>query len=163
MRLQRFTDYLLRHRYKAVAFTFVCTFIPIIGILGILIAALVTLVKGIAEGAIFTVAATLPYLCSFYFAGGSDASAPLAAYAAVGVAVLSNIMTWVFASMLYKKATWSTICQVAALFGVLVISVIHLVYPDVAGWWGQQLQSYYEQAQTVDECFERRNGCKACF
>ena len=30
--------------------------------------------------------------------------------------------------------------QIAALVGVLVISVIHLAYPQVADWWGVQLQ-----------------------
>lgn len=153
-RLQRFTNYLLRHRWQALALTFVSTFIPIVGILGILIAALMTLVRGIAEGALFTLAATLPYFFSFLLNGG-DAPVPLVAWAAVGVAVLSNMLTWVFGSMLYKRATWGLIFQVAALMGVLVISVIHLIYPQVADWWGQQLQSYYEQAATVTNMLKK--------
>ena len=30
-----------------------------------------------------------------------------------------------------------------------MISVIHLIYPEVADWWGVELQSYYQQAATL--------------
>lgn len=149
MWLARLTEYLFKHRAQAIALTFVSTFIPVIGIVGILIAALVTLRKGVAEGAIFTLAATLPYAISFYVTGGHGAVVPLVVWAAVGVAVFSNILTWVFAVMLLRNTSWSVILQIAALVGVLVISVVHLVYPDVASWWGVQLQAYYEQASAM--------------
>jgi hypothetical protein len=145
MWLQRYTNYLLQHRLVALVFTFLVTFIPVVGVLGILIAAMVTLVKGIVEGAIFTLAASLPFVISFYFSSGQEATVPLFVWAAVGVAVASNVLTWVFAGMLYRHASWSLILQVAALLGVLVISVVHLIYPDVVDWWGGQLESYYHQ------------------
>ena len=71
MSLHRLTAYLLKHRWQALALTFVCTFIPVLGTLSILLAALVTLRKGVIEGAAFTLAAVLPYcisayICSFY-------------------------------------------------------------------------------------------------
>jgi len=148
-RLERFTTYLLRHRWVTLVLVFVASFVPVIGIIGTLAAALVTLVKGISEGAALMAAATLPYILSFFIVGNHDVTLPLAAWAAVGVAVLSNTLTWVFAAMLNRKASWSTVLQVAALVGVLVISIIHLAYPDVTDWWGVQLQTYYEQAQAV--------------
>jgi hypothetical protein len=149
MWLLKLTEYLFKHRAQAIALTFLVTFIPVIGIIGILIAALVTLRKGVAEGAIFTFAATLPYAISFYVTGGHGAVVPLVVWAAVGVAVFSNLLTWVFAIMLLRGTTWSVILQLSALIGVLVISVIHLAYPDVASWWGVQLQAYYEQASSM--------------
>jgi hypothetical protein len=149
MWLQRFTDYILRHRWKAVLLTFVVTFVPVIGIVGILIAALITLVKGAVEGAIYTVAATLPFIISFGISGTNGSATPLVVWAAVGVAVLSNILTWVFAVMLRRQTSWSVILQIAALLGVLVVSVVHLAYPGVTDWWGSQLQSYYNQAAAM--------------
>jgi hypothetical protein len=146
MWLQRFTHYILRHRWQAVALTFISTFIPVVGIVGVLIAALITLIKGVAEGAIFIIAATLPFIITFAITGTGEQAPPLVAWAAVGVAVLSNILTWVFAVMLRRKTGFGLILQIAALLGVLVISVIHLTYPDVADWWGTELQSYYTQA-----------------
>lgn len=126
--------------------TFLITFVPVIGIASILIAALVTLVKGIAEGALFTVAASVPFLLSFYLSESHASTAPLVVWAAVGVAIVSNILTWVFAVMLKRQATWSSILQVAALVGVLVVSLVHLANPSVSDWWGTQLQAFYNQA-----------------
>lgn len=149
MWLQRYTNYLLQHRWQTIALAFAITFVPIVGIIGILIAALFTLCRGIVEGAILTIAATLPYVISFFLTGKQDATFPLVVWAAVGVAVLSNVLTWVFAVMLRRQASWSLILQISALLGVLVVSVIHLAYPQVTDWWGKELQSYYTQAQAM--------------
>lgn len=149
MRLQRLTNYLLSHRIIAMAATFIVTFIPVLGVFGILFATLVTLRKGLVEGAMFTIAATLPYFLSYYVTGyvtGGHEEIPMFAWVAIGVAVTSNVLTWIFAVMLTKRVTWSAALQMAALFGVLVISVIHLAYPTVQDWWGVQLNSYYMQA-----------------
>jgi hypothetical protein len=148
MWLHTFTSYILRHRWQTLALTFAITFIPIFGIIGILIATLMTLVKGVVEGALFTLAATLPYVISFLITGDKG-SVSLVLWAAMGVAVLSNVLTWVFAVMLKRQATWSVILQTAALLGVLIISVIHLAYPEIADWWGEQLHAYYNQASKI--------------
>jgi hypothetical protein len=144
MWLQRTTDYLLKNTWTTVGLVFLATFVPLVGIAGIIVAAFITLRKSIAEGAIVTLAATLPYVASFFFSH-SDQSMPLVLWAAVGVAVLSNVMTFIFAVMLRRGVDWSNILQIAASAGVLVISVVHLVYPDVTTWWGMQLQQYYTQ------------------
>ena len=150
MWLQRFTNYVLAHRWQTVILSFVITFVPIIGIVGILIAALVTLSKSVVEGAVLTIAATLPYVISFYLAGSYNEATPaIVVWAAVSVAVLSNVLTWVSAVMLRRQTSWSLILQVGALLGVLVVSVIHLADPAIADWWGGQLQAYYSQVQAV--------------
>lgn len=149
-KLARFTNYMIRHPWRALIMTFVVTFIPIAGIVGILIAAFMTLCKGVKEGAVYTLAATLPYLISFFLTNGSGLDViPLAVWAAIGVAVLSNLLTWVFAVMLRQQTSWSTILQIAALMGVLTVSIIHLMYPGIADWWGVQLQTYYMEAAKV--------------
>lgn len=160
MWLYRFTNELLRRRWQAVLLTFVITFIPVIGIVGILIAGLMTLIKGAVEGAVFTLAATLPYLVSFFISGKQDAGLPLVVLAAVGVAMLSNLLTWVFAIMLRQKTSWSSLLQIVALLGVLVISVIHLAYPGVTDWWGQQLQSYYAHTQLLQGTLSSSNTAR---
>ncbi len=149
MWLHRFTNYILRHRWQTVALVFVSTFVPVLGIIGILIAALVTLTKGIVEGAILTLAATLPYIISIFYTHSHPEPIVLVAWAAVGVAVLSNVLTWVFAVMLRRHTSWSAILQIAALLGVLVVSVVHLAYPQIADWWAKELQAYYNQAREM--------------
>ncbi|TAK76923.1 MAG: hypothetical protein EPO11_03425 [Gammaproteobacteria bacterium] len=154
MRLQRITNYLLTHRWQTVVLTFAITFIPVIGTLGILIAALVTLRKSILEGAMLAIAATLPYAMVFFLPGRLEPSAALVTWATMGVAIASNFFTWVTAVMLRKQATFSTIFQVSALVGVLIVSVIHLINPNVADWWGQALQAYYQEVQTATGVFK---------
>jgi hypothetical protein len=147
MRLQRITQYLLQHRWQAMVLTFLITYIPVLGMSSILIAGLMTLCVGIAEGALFTLVATLPY--ALVFITGMQETVPLVVWATVVLTILGNVLTWVFAVLLRKHWSWSQIVQVAALFGVLVISVIHLVYPNIAEWWGTQLQLFYNQSSAV--------------
>ncbi len=151
MRLKRYTEYLLSHFWVALALTFVSTFIPVINVFGILYAALVTLRKGWVAGVIFTAAATIPYAIGFGLNNYHEVTVtmPLAMWAAAGVAILSNVLTWLFAGMLRRQPKWGGILQLAALAGVLVVSVVHLAYPDVANWWGMQLQAFYNHAQST--------------
>lgn len=147
MRLKRFTNYLLQHRWQAIILTFLITYIPVIGMGSILIAGLVTLCVGVLEGALFTVAATLPY--ALVFLTGMQESVPIVIWMTVILTVLGNFLTWSFAVLLRRHYTWSMILQIAALLGVLIISVIHLAFPNVADWWGSQLQTFYNQSVAV--------------
>lgn len=150
MWLKRFTQYLFRHPGHALALTFVSPFIPIFGVIGILITALFTLVKGVGQGAVFLLAATLPYVITFLIKSqGMSVAAPIFVWGGIGVAIISNILTWVFAVMVYRKTSWSKIFQIAALVGVLVVSVVHLAYPNIVDWWATTLQSYYNQASAL--------------
>lgn len=176
MWLGRFTNYILQHRWQAIALTFISTLIstylgklmpnlPVLiglfgvllavflGVFGILIAALVTLVRGIVEGAIFALAATLPYFISVFIPANYGVATPaIMLWVGLGVAVLSNVLTWVFAVMLRRQTSFSVIIQIAALLGVLVISLIHLIYPGIVDWWGSQLQglqAFYTKAAAV--------------
>src|SRR3990167_108333 len=151
MWLNRFTNYLLSHRYQTMALVFLSTFVPIVGVVGILIAALVTLRKDVLQGAILTLLAALPYVICFYVTRKHETAVPIVVWAAVGVAVTSNVLTWVFALMWRRGTRWAGIIQIAALLGVLVVSVVHLIYPEVTDWWSNELQSYYTQAANVAE------------
>ncbi len=150
MWLQRPTYYLLKNRWQALALTLLISCIPFAGLLGILLAAFMTLVKGAFEGALFTIAATLGYLASFYLFNQHDSSA-LITWTAVSIGVLSNVLTWAFAVMLFRKTNWSALLQIAALLGVLAVSVIHLVYPDVANWWATQLEQIQQMAGALPQ------------
>ncbi len=149
MKLKQFTHYLLQHRLLAVLLTFGITFIPVLGMVGILYAALVTLRKGVVEGAVMTIAATLPWIFSFMMASHDPSAPPLLLWTGVIVAVVSNILTWVFAVLLYRQMTWSAILQVAALVGVLAVSIVHLAYPNIADWWSVQLSGLFTQADSM--------------
>jgi hypothetical protein len=144
MWLQKLSDYLLKHRWQAMVLTFLITYIPVLGMGSIVIAALATLCLGVVDGALFTLAASLPYLLIFLL--GSPASIPSIMLVTVILTIAGNVLTWAFAVLLRRGWKWSALLQMAALFGVLVVSVLHLAFPDVADWWGSQLTAYYNQA-----------------
>src|SRR5579862_3790891 len=152
------TNYLLNHRIIALVLTLIISFIPVIGVLGIVFAALVTLKKGIVEGALFTLVATVPYGFVRYMMPANDAMTPFFIWLAIGIGVTSNVLTWAFTTMMRRKADWSTILQVAALLGVLVVSVVHLAYPDVTDWWFNQLQSLNAKAHVVTESLSKADA-----
>lgn len=152
MLLHRLTDYLLTHRFKTIALTFLLAFIPVIGLMAIVIAALVTLRKGIVEGGILMLAATLPLVLSLGLSSNLM-TLPILVWVAIGVSVLSNILTWIFAIMLRRGVSWGSLIQMTALAGVLVISVIHLIYPDVADWWAPRINVLLDNMTTVWKTF----------
>ena len=105
---------------------------------GMIFAALVTLVKGPREGAIYTFAATIPYAIF----GMLSTSSQDFWYVLIGgtVAICAgNILTWFCAAMLYRKSTWSQVILLQALLGVFAVSVAHLIYPDIVTWWSQRI------------------------
>lgn len=151
MRLIRFTNYLLEYRAQSlmlmVLLAFASAFDPtgifgsMLATAGIVIAAFITLVRGTREGIYFTIAATLPYAVVLLMLFKTHTAIPLFFWLVIGVAVLSNVLTTVFAVMLKRQMRFGAIAQVAVLLGVLAISVIHIVYPDVTSWWATQLQT----------------------
>jgi hypothetical protein len=148
MLLRRFTNYLLMHRGQALVLTVLSAvlslILPLFGLIAISIALLLTLLKGAKEGAVFTFAASFPYLFGFF--AGHQVSVPLVVWAGAGAALLTNVLSYIFALMLARRINFSQLIQIVALMGVLIVSVVHLVYPDVADWWAEGLQAYYSQA-----------------
>lgn len=146
--MQRFkqaTQGLLQHSVVALLLTLGISFLPIVNTLGIVYAGLVTLYKGVFDGAVITIAATVPII--FLLLQTSDPTiSPHMLWVAIALPVLMNVLTWAFASMLYRQMNWSSLLQVAALSAVLAISVLHLIYPNIATWWGEQLTTAYQHA-----------------
>lgn len=157
MFLRRFTDFVLQSRVQAMATAFVIAFMPIIGSIGILIAALVTLRKGIIEGALVTLAATLPYLIS-YFTWAPGADQAQTELMMLSMIVISNLLTWVLAIVLLRVSNWSFTLELAALIGILAITMIHLFYPDIQNWWGKQLTTYFANLANVVDKASSQSG-----
>ena len=142
--LRRFTDYILQGRPQAMGVAFVCAFVPIIGSISILIAAFITLRKGIFEGALVTCAATIPYLLGYI--GETSASHASLAVVALTIVVASNLLTWFFALLLGKYGNWNVVLEVAALLGICFVVIVHISYPEIQNWWAAQITSYFNKS-----------------
>lgn len=59
------------------------------------------------------------------------------------------MLTWFFAIVLRKFNNWSFTLELAALLGVLVVGIIHIIYPDIQHWWSVQLNAYFAKTTEV--------------
>src|SRR5579872_1336727 len=152
MLLRRFTDFVLRSRLHAMGVAFALSLVPLFGAsIGILIAAFVTLRKGALEGTFVLCAAIAPYLLSYALSSAS--TEPQAMMIATMTIIAINILTWVLALVLRRYGNWSLVIEVSILSGIVLISVIHLVFPEIQDWWGKQLTTYLNKTASIFEQF----------
>lgn len=149
MWLKRFTNFLIQSPKQSLLVTALLSFVPVVGTLSILIASFVTLCQGAVRGALFTLAATLPYLASFtFFAYYRGTSGEQIWFGMVAV-IFCNVLTYVFSLMLKRHVGFSAVFQIAALLGVFIVSIVHLFNPAIANWWGNVLHAYYGQTSLL--------------
>src|SRR5262249_43599497 len=133
MLLRRFTDFVLQGRVQAMALAFVCAFIPLIGSIGILMAALITLRKSVFEGALVTLAATVPYLLG-YLSYSADDRTTVTLLVIIAMCA-SNILTWLAAILLRRYGNWSLLLEITGFVGVVAVIAVHLFVPESQQWW----------------------------
>ncbi|MDR3491715.1 MAG: hypothetical protein P4M12_06680 [Gammaproteobacteria bacterium] len=143
MLLKRISDYVLRSRLDAMLAAFICAFIPLIGGLSIVIAAFVTLRKGIYEGTLVVIAATLPILIGYWAYPGSEQEVGLSVTQVLFLMLATNGLTWMFAVWLRQYSSWSLLLQGVALLGVITVGMVHYLSPDIQAFWDKQLTSYF--------------------
>lgn len=140
MFLRRFTDFVLQGRVQAMAVAFLFAYIPFLGVVSILIAALVTLRIGILDGLLVTLAATFPYFL-MYAVHPAPSEIVL-----IAILVACNVLTWSFAILLKRYSNWSLVFDLALVLGVIAVGLVHLIYPNVQTWWGAHLTTYLNQS-----------------
>ncbi len=144
--LRRFTDFILQSRLQAMGVAFVCSYIPYLGSIGILIAGLVTLRKGAIEGLWVVVATMLPFIFKYYSA---DVIQNDMALVGLLLSITSNILVWLFAVILRRSNNWNSILEYALLLGVAVVGLLHVLYPDISTWWATQLSNYINKTASM--------------
>src|SRR6185312_14018774 len=145
MLLRRFTDFVLRGRYHAMGTAFALSLIPLGASISILIAALVTLRKGAFEGTWVLAATLAPYLLGYAL---SSEQSQIVLIATVSVVVI-NILTWLLAVILRHYPHWGFVIEAAVFVGIVLICIIHLVFPEVQDWWMTQLTAYLNKTTAM--------------
>lgn len=135
--MRALADYIMRGRLQAMLVALACSSIPLLGWLGLVVMALVTLRKGAQEGFYILCVTLLP---SFGLMWAGQISHALWYYV-----LLSNCLVWVAATLLYHTHEWSMVLQLTAGLCVLLVLGIHLVYPDVTAIWLQLLSKAVAQ------------------
>lgn len=147
MLLRRFTDFILQGRLQAMAVVFIAAFLPVVGSISIIIVALVTLRKGIIDGALVLLAATFPYLLGYATYPASGRTDLVMGVMALGV--ISNLLTWLFALMLRRFSNWGFTLELAGLLGVIGVVVLHLIFPGIEKWWLTELTTYFSKTASM--------------
>ena len=146
--LRQATNFIMQSRSRAFGVAFVCAFIPLLGSISVLIAGLVTLRKGMWEGALILFAATAPFLIKYYLTPLPADEAGFA-WVAIAALVVGNVLVWIYALLLRQYNNWSLILELSALFSIVIIGAIHWLYPDIQAWWGTQLNAYFTKMKTA--------------
>jgi hypothetical protein len=161
MLLRRITDFLLQGRTQAIGAALVCalpsivmgkesigiaSLIGLLSTVSVVITAFITLRKGVFEGFLVLLAATLPVLI------GDIESMPrfsITDFDLMLMMIVSNILTWLFAVILERYACWSIVLEATTLVCILVVSAIYVACPDVNNWWEMRLTSYVANSMQI--------------
>lgn len=153
MLLRRFTDFVLRSRLHAMGAAFALSLVPLFGAsIGILVAAFVTLRKGALDGTFVLCATIVPYLLNYMLS--SESMQSQAVMIATVTIIAINILTWLLALILRRYSNWSLVIEVSMLTGIVLICLIHLVFPEIQIWWTKQLTAYFNKTASMLEQFK---------
>ncbi|HSW69225.1 MAG TPA: hypothetical protein VLI69_03565 [Gammaproteobacteria bacterium] len=148
MLLRRFTDFVLRGRLQAIGAAFVLSLVPLFGAsMGVLVAAFVTLRRGALEGTLVLCAVIAPYLLSY--AISPKAAQPQLMMVATVTIIAINVLTGLLAVILRRYSNWNLVIEASILAGVVLVCIIHLVFPEVQNWWGAELTAYLKKTAAM--------------
>jgi hypothetical protein len=159
--LARFTQTLLKNRFFAIGAVFLCALpslvvnpdhqvlsaiTSLITTMSIVIAAFITLEKGLFDGFLATIAATLPGLASFFvFPLSGDAYFGLSVIQLSGLIILSNVL-------IKAAGNWSKLLQFTTCLSLLVLLGVYAFYPHVDKFWADKLsQNLNSSFKLMDE------------
>lgn len=125
-------------RRQAVLVALLCSIIPFMGWLGVVIMALVTLRKGAFEGFIVLLATTIPSIVMALM------GKPLPLFYGV---VCGSLVTWMLAIVLRETMSWNVTIQVGALIAIVGVLLAHLIVGDITSYWHTLITAYYSDAE----------------
>lgn len=137
MWLTRFGEYINRGWREAATVALIFSLIPLMGWVSIVILAFITLRKGPQQGFVIFLVTALPSLL-FWSAG--------IGFLWVLIVLTGNLLTWILAVVLRETSDWSKVLFAALLLVTMVVAVLHLLIPDMQGYWYHILQSIYAEA-----------------
>lgn len=131
--LHRCASYVMRGRQQAIIVGLLFTVLPLLGWVSNVIIALVTLRKGAKEGAIVLLWVILPVVV---VAGLGNPW--IALYNILG----GSLFGYLLACVLQQTQRWRSVLEAAVFLGLIAVILVHLLVPDVHGWWVKQLSHY---------------------
>lgn len=130
-------EYIMRGRKQAIIVAFIFAWIPLLGWMADVITCFVTLRKGPKEGLAILPWSVLPNIV-YASLSSSNMVMITVAYSLIGTSVASYFL----AILLRETNSWSIVVEIAGLLGILTIIIVHLVNPNIALHWVNDLNNY---------------------
>ena len=144
--MRKLGEYLLASNRRAAIIAFLCALLPLIGLPGNLLTAIlvgfITLRKGYKAGLFVLTFVALPAI-SFLVAHRIEYSTVYA------LLLMQCALVWVFALVLRRTYSWRFVLELAAILGILVVIGVHLFVPDVKQLWIKLVNQMVAHYDTV--------------
>ncbi|OGT46687.1 MAG: hypothetical protein A3E82_01200 [Gammaproteobacteria bacterium RIFCSPHIGHO2_12_FULL_38_11] len=128
--------FLLVKERNAIITAFICALLSVFnfptGIIAVIIVGLITLQRGPKSGLWLLAWIALPPIALF----------ALRRVGLFDVLLFRCIFMWVFAVVLRRFHAWGLLLEGIALFGVVLIILLHLAFPNLQAWWKTELLAY---------------------
>jgi len=131
MLAKKFTEFVLKSNKRAILVALLCAFVPLLGWVGAVVVALVTLCKSIADGFVVLLWAALPYIV---IAVHTRSWALL-----LHGVVFGSLFVWVLAVLWRLSKKFVLVVESAVMLGLLAVVIIHLILPNPHAWWTQYI------------------------
>jgi hypothetical protein len=135
--------YLTKDRKNVAWVVLVLALLPFLGLptgwMCIVILGLMTLHKGAKDGLWVLAWALLPAVAiSFWGYTGFLLSM-----------AFRGLCVWILALLLRRFQSWAIVIEAAAVFGVVVVFLLHLLFPDMRSWWAAHLTQQVTELNAV--------------
>lgn len=132
--MRSLAEFVMRGRKQAIIIALLFTLIPLMGWVADAIVALVTLRKGIKEGAIVLLWVVLP-----------GTVVGLMGYPLIWLyGVMGGTVTTYLLAILLRQYGWIVVLEVSALLGIAAVFSAHLFVPDIAQLWTKSFALYVQ-------------------
>jgi hypothetical protein len=139
--MNKISQYLLANRFQAMLLALILATLPILSVSAMILLAFLTLRQGWKSGLGILIATLIP----------SFVVLSLAKVDVLSLVIISsiNILVWILACELRRTVSWVWVIEAGAGLGIIVVCVLHLVFPDLILWWQDNMQAYLDQAKQL--------------
>lgn len=143
---KRAADFVLANRVRAGLIALAASLLPLLSFVSFMVVGLVTLRKGLADGALVLVWAVVPSIALMISTGPSLTFYEL---------VIFYVLLLALAEVLRRYSSWGVVLEIVIVLFVVMIVLAHLFVPDLQAWWSIHLN---KMAQPIIQSVSQAEG-----
>lgn len=131
MLIKKFTQLILRSNTHAAIIAILCTVLPLLSWLSVVIVALVTLCKTATDGFIVLLWAALPYVVV--------SSVTRSWWSLIYAVLFGSLFAWALTIVWKRYSKFNWVVEAAVIIGIIAIIIFHGILPNPHVWWTHYL------------------------